>query len=124
MKKARIYGERLNLWTALNEAGREIVTQVEYAYKEYDENGELCGIGSEDIQPKFETENLGGSWWRYRFLGLDRKSKYVHGWDGKSYHKSGHRKFREYPSVYFRGDASIVRMVLAKQYGVAEIQLR
>lgn len=125
MKKAKIYGERLNVWTALNEAGKEIITQVEYAYREYNENGELCGVGSEDIQPVYEYEvPVNSSPWRYRFLGLDRKAKWVHGWDGKSYHKSGNRKFKEFPSVYFSGDASVVRTVLANQYKMAEIQLR
>ena len=53
MASIRIYGKKLNTWKVPDEAGREIIRQYEFAYKEYDvETGDLVGEGSEDFSPE------------------------------------------------------------------------
>ena len=46
----RIYGKRINEWKATDEHGREIITQIEREYTDYNSiTGEVVGCGSEDI---------------------------------------------------------------------------
>lgn len=81
----RIYGKTVNTWKAWEtfiwrgqEKEREVITQYEVEYKEYDKDGNLVAVGTED----FSAE-------RARVLD----NKWVWTWDGKTYNKGGHRMF-------------------------------
>lgn len=75
----RIYGKVLQTWTATDEAGRERLTQKEYFYRDYNEQGETIGTGSEDYSPERERETL--------------LKGYLYTWDGEKLNKGGNRWF-------------------------------
>lgn len=109
----RLYGKTLNRWTAFSEAlGREIETQTEVAYKEYDsETGDLVAVGSEDFSP---------SRWR-----SEVSRKWVHTWDGERRNKGGHRWFDDRGLYSFRkSERKAVVDYLRKVYAVEVIELR
>lgn len=74
----KIYGEILNRWTATDDSGREYTTQVELAYREYDSDGRLVNVGSEDFS-------------RGRYQEV--KHFQIWGWDGETRMKGGQRWF-------------------------------
>ena len=111
MAKVRIYGKELQRWTATDLSGREITTQVEYSYKEYNEAGELVGIGSEDFSPE-----------RMR-AELDNPSVYT--WDGERRNKGGHRWF-DYRGFYRirKSERQAFKALMKKRYGAELVELR
>lgn len=75
----KVYGKIINRWMHENERGHKITDQVEVEYKEYDSNGNLIGIGTEDFS---------GTRWH------DQTNLYfIWGWDGSHYNKGRHRYF-------------------------------
>lgn len=97
----KVYGATLNTWKAQDEKGRDVVTQYEIAYKEYDVNGNLISAGSEDFSPARKREELG--WYR------------IWMWGGNHYNKGGHRYFDPC------GDATIRRADVYKLKQLAAI---
>lgn len=112
MKTARIYGKTINTWRSTDERGRDIVTQYEIAYSEYDEEGNLRRTGTEDFSPAR--------------LGKQTKYRWIFTWDGKKLNKGGHRWFDGHGPIRFAGDSGIVKAVIAKQLNSREhlIELR
>ena len=111
----KVYGEIVNRWTAYSEEkGREITSQVEVAYKEYDRDGNQVGAGTEDFS-------------RQRWV--DQVSAYMlWGWDGETRNKAGQKWFRClcYRSIS-RSDVWKLRQVAAawyKDYNFAQIDAR
>lgn len=102
----RIYGKLLNTWSYTDDEGREIVTQFELAYKDYNsETGDLVAVGSEDFsQERYKTSI---SW------------KMVWTWDGVRYNKGGKRAFDFWRDIRFRksdGTRAVKDYLLAKHY--------
>ena len=124
MERGRIYTKKLNEWTALGDDGKEYLIQVEYAYNEYDENGNLVATGSEDIQPKGQMEAK----WLFYPMNLTGKNGnrifWIWTWDGQARHKSGNRKFICHGMMNVRGSKTAIRNALRKKYGCAEVQMR
>lgn len=111
MKRIRIYGKRLNTWTAINEKGREVATQIELAYKEYNEDGELVGTGSEDFSMERYNAEIQRVW--------------ICTWDGQKRNKGGYRWFDNCGSVEIRkADRKEVKKHYEEKYNAAEVQLR
>ena len=107
----RIYGKTIETWTHIDERGRERITQYEIEYKEYDENGELVGIGSED----FSTD-------RYHKTLL---TKMVYTWDGAKRNKGNYRWFECCGFVtYNRKYVKAVKAYLANKYNAELVELR
>ena len=76
----KIYGEKVNRWTAWDEnKGREVTTQIEVEYKEYDTTGKLVAIGTEDFTVARYIEQL--------------NDYSVWGWDGSHMNRGGHKYF-------------------------------
>ena len=75
----KVYGKIINRWMRVDERGREITAQVEVEYKEYNSNGDLIRIGTEDFSRERWNEQT------------DFYS--IWGWDGSHYNKGGHRYF-------------------------------
>lgn len=110
MKTFRIYGKRLNYWHVEDEKGRPILRQVEIAYKEYNEYGELIGVGSEDFSKE-----------RYDQI----VHKQVFSWDGEKRNKGGKRWFDDFGFVTInKRDSKIVKEYLTKLHGSTLLQLR
>lgn len=107
----RIYGKIIETWTHIDETGRERTTQYEVAYKEYDETGDLVGIGSED----FSTD-------RYHKTLL---TKMVYTWDGVKRNKGNYRWFDCCGFVtYNRKHVKAVKAYLANKYNAELVELR
>lgn len=111
MERIRVYGKKLNEWYHLDQNDRNRLAQVEYSYKEYNEDGELVGIGSED----FSSARLKG----------DMSSFWVWTWDGERLNKGGHRWFecRGYVKCR-RSDKKAYKKLAQKKYGAALVELR
>lgn len=111
MKTFRIYGKRLNYWHVEDEKGRPILRQIEIAYKEYNEYGELIGVGSEDFsKERYEREIL---------------YKQIYSWNGEKRNKGGNRWFDDLGSIiYNKRDSKIVKEYLTKLHGSTLLQLR
>lgn len=75
----KVYGKIINRWMHQDERGREVTTQVEVEYKEYDNNGNLIRIGTEDFSRERWNDQTG--------------FYFIWGWDGNRYNKGGHRYF-------------------------------
>ena len=75
----KVYGEIINRWMVEDERGRRITRQIEVEYKEYNRNGDLVRIGTEDFsRSRWEETTCHYHLW---------------GWDGSHYNKGGHRYF-------------------------------
>lgn len=111
MAKIRIYGKVLQRWTATDLNGRERTTQIEYSYEEYNEAGEVVGIGSEDFSPEREK------------LELDHISLYT--WDGERRNKGGYRWFdcRGFYRIR-KAERQAFKALMAKRYGAQLVELR
>ena len=111
----KIYGKTINRWTAFDEkSGKEITTQREIEYQEYDRNGNLVGCGTED----FSTER-----WK-----AEIRSYMMWAWDGKTRNKAGQKWFR---CLFYRtirkSDIWKLKQVTAawyKDHGFAQIDAR
>ena len=107
----RIYGKVLEQWTVTDDAGRERLRQEEIAYKEYDESGELIGVGSADFSIERKKREL--------------VRKFVYVWDGKRRNKGGKRWFDYIGAVtYTRNDARAVKEHFKRIYSAALVELR
>ena len=74
----KLYGPTVNRWTRIDELGRNVTAQREIQYREFREDGTLCGVGTEDFsRERWETVGTYDVW----------------AWDGVSYNKGGHRAF-------------------------------
>ena len=118
MERIRIYGKVVNTWKATEEYTRNgetferpVITQYEIAYKEYDEDGNLVGIGTEDFS-------------RERYRTIDRKQIWT--WDGQKRNKGGHRWFDYEGDVTCNlNQLAAVRKLMEKKYNkAAMVQLR
>ena len=114
----RIYGKTINTWKAWETytwkgetREREITTQYEIEYKEYDENGNLVATGTEDFS-------------RERYRQIDTQWVWV--WDGVKQNRGGHRAFECMGTVTFnlnnKGD--VIRYLWTKYNNAKIIQLR
>lgn len=90
-EKIKLYGKTLNTWKRMftvvwngEKREAECVEQYEFAYTEYNGNGEKVGTGSEDFS--FE---------RSRNLKYYR----IFTWDGQKRNKGGYRWFEEQKTV-------------------------
>lgn len=107
----RIYGKVLERWTITDDAGRERLRQEEIAYKEYNESGELIGVGSADFSLERKKREL--------------VHKFVYIWDGKRRNKGGYRWFECVGSViYTRNDATAVKEHFKRIYNAETVELR
>lgn len=107
----RIYGKELNTWEHELENGRVRTYQIEVAYKEYDKDGDLCGVGSEDFS--LDRYNVEMMW------------KFVWTWDGVKRNKGGHRWFECQGMVrYTRKDARAVKEHFKRVYNAELVELR
>lgn len=112
----RIYGKTLNQWTAVDERGREVLTQVELAYKEYDSRTcELVRAGSEDI-PMGNNPAA-----RNRYALAE-----VRTWDGRRLNKGGYRWWEYQGIVRYRpSDRKALREYIEHKYpSAALVELR
>ena len=108
--KMRIYGKTLNTWTSIDEKGREVITQREIEYSEYND-GVLVATGSEDFSPE-----------RYR---QEISEKWVWSWDGVKLNRGGHRAFEGMGRVKFRkSEKKEVIQYFKNKYQSALVQLR
>lgn len=111
MKTYRIYGKRVQEWTHEDENGRERLVQVEIEYKEYDEDGDLVGIGTEDFSLERMKKTL--------------VTRFIHTWDGKRRNKGGHRWFDYVGDVtYNKQDGKEVKRHFERKYNAELVQLR
>lgn len=110
--RIRIYGKILEVWTAEDARGREITTQTEIAYREYDsETGELLGSGSEDFSPARERSEIDCRW--------------IWTWDGDRRNKGGKRWFECHGMIKYRKrEKSEVKRYLENKYNSAALELR
>lgn len=118
MKRTRIYTRTVNTWKCWEPVlirgqyqEREIVQQYELEYKEYDEEGNLVGTGTEDFS-------------RDRYREIDQKQIWT--WDGKRYNRGGHRWFDYVGNVRFNlNDQRSVLLLMKKLHKNATlVQLR
>ena len=109
--RLRVYTAKpLNTWTAEREDGREEPVQFEYGYREYDNAGELCAVGTEDFSPARAGR---------RDIG------FVYTWDGKSYRKDMTRRWEYRGVVYYTGKKRILIRREEKLYpGAAIVEVR
>lgn len=109
--KVRIYGKELQTWTATDENGRECRTQTEYAYTDYNEQGEKVGTGSQDFCPALEKSELDTVW--------------VYTWDGERRNKGGFRWFdcRGFYRIR-KAERQAFKALMAKRYGAQLVELR
>lgn len=107
----RIYGKILHTWTYTDEQGRERTSQIEVAYRDYNESGQLTGTGSEDFSPE-------------RWNQTTRRNN-IWTWDGKKLNKGGHRWF-EYQGCYtFRKeDSKAVKALYKNKFNAAAVDFR
>ena len=114
----RIYGKVVNTWKSWETytwkgetREREITTQYEIEYKEYDEKGSLIATGTEDFS-------------RERYRQIDTQWVWV--WDGKKRNKGGHRAFECMGTVTFNlnNEGDVMRYLRTKYNNAALIQLR
>lgn len=112
MASIRIYGKKLNTWKTQDEAGREIIRQYEFAYKEYDvETGDLVGEGSEDFSPERLKKQTEEHW--------------IFTWDGERRNKGGHRWFDERGYVRHRSsEKKLVKEYMKNKYNAELVELR
>ena len=111
MTKVRIYGKELRRWTTTNENGREILVQVELSYKEYDEEGNLVGTGSEDFSKERWSSEIKRDW--------------VWTWNGVQLNRGGHRQFTCWGlTTYRKTDKKAVKALMAKRYNAVTVELR
>lgn len=117
--KVRIYGQIVNTWTAWKtitvrgeEREVEYTTQYEIEYTEYDMDGNVVGIGTED----FSAERYNTTF----------KSQEIYTWDGKKLNKGGHRWFEYRGFVRYNTEQrKEVKQYLKNKYNNAElVQLR
>lgn len=109
--KTRIYGKVLQEWIDHTQGTFGRFVQTEVAYKEYDENGELCGAGSEDFSPERNASETCSAW--------------VWTWDGHRRNKGGHRWFDCRGIVKFRkSERKQVKELLLRKYRATAIELR
>ena len=114
MNRVRIYGKIVNTWKAWEPIiirgqyqEREVVQQYELEYSEYDENGELVAVGTEDFS-------------RERYREIDQRWVWI--WDGKSFNRGGHRAFECMGAVKFNlNNQRAVFQYLRNKYGNASI---
>lgn len=106
--KVKIYGKMLNKWLSKDERGRNCLTQVEYAFKEYDLYGELVRTGSED----FSAERYHKTF----------KEAFVWTWDGHKYNRGGHRRFEDQGLIRFNKEQyKELKEYLSNKYPKAQI---
>lgn len=114
----RIYGKTVNTWKAWETfiwrgqtREREIATQYEIEYREYDESGNLVATGTEDFS-------------RERAMQLDTKWVWV--WDGKKLNRGGHRSFECMGTVKINlnSKAEVMKYLRTKYSDATLIQLR
>lgn len=111
MERIRVYGKELERWCHLDQNDKERLVQIEFEYKEYDEDGELVGIGSEDFSADRWHKDMITFWlWT---------------WDGERRNKGGHRWFecRGYVKCR-RSDKKAYKKLAQKKYGAALVELR
>lgn len=109
--RMRIYGKILQRWTVTDEQGRERTTQIEVAYKEYNEAGNLIGEGSEDFSPERWNQTT------------TRKNVWT--WDGKRLNKGGHRWFEYQACLTFRKeDSKAVKELYKTRLNAAAVDFR
>lgn len=107
----RIYGKVLESWEHEIAPGRVRIYQEEIAYKEYDQAGELVGVGSEDFSMDREKRELREAW--------------VWTWNGEKRNKGGYRWFELRGTVkYRRNDAKFIKEHFKRIYGAAVVELR
>lgn len=107
----RLYGKVLNRWTYVDEQGRERTSQIEVAYREWNEAGQLTAEGTEDFSPERWKQTT--------------RSAYVWAWDGQKLNRGGHRWF-EYQTyiTYRRPEAKAVKAFYKALYKAEAIELR
>lgn len=108
----RVYGKILNRWSHINDSGREVATQYEVAYKEYNtETLELVGVGSEDFSPIRYSKEI--------------KRQEVFTWDGERRNKGGNRWFEDRGGITYRkSERKAVMDYLKRLYNAELVQLR
>lgn len=111
IKTVRLYGKTVEMWTATNERGRDVMTQAEIEYKEYNALGELVATGTED----FSRDRYKEITWAY-----------VWTWDGERRNKGGHKWFERRFFIKFRKAErqTLKRYLTARYPEAAEIQIR
>lgn len=118
-ERARIYGKVVNTWKATEQCTdrsgkkreREVITQYEVEYTEYNKDGSIYRKGTED----FSRE-------RYNMI----QNKWVYTWDGHQLNRGGKRKFEDQGMIkYSRLQWEEVKSLLKHRYpDAACIQLR
>lgn len=108
----RVYGKVLEQWFAYNENGREVLTQEEIAYRDFDtETGELVGVGSEDFSPERERREIDRAW--------------VWTWDGQRRNRGGYRWFENAGYFKFRkSERAALREYIKARHRVEVVDLR
>lgn len=111
MNTYRIYGKVLESWEHEIAPGRVRTYQVELEYKEYNERGELVGVGSEDFSTERYFKELRGAW--------------VWTWDGQKRNKGGYRWFElRCMTLYRRKEVKLVKEHYRRIYGAAAVDFR
>ena len=118
-ERARLYGKVINTWTAKeqftdwngNHRERDIITQYEIEFTEYNRDGSIYRKGTEDFS-------------RERYSTI--QNKWVYTWDGHLLNRGGKRKFEDQGMIkYSRSQEKEVKKLLQAKYPGAEIiQLR
>ena len=86
----RLYFQRVREWHA-SEGEHGFINrllQFEVRYKDYNEQGELVGCGTEDFTPERWRDQTVGGW--------------VYGWDGNRRNKGGHKWWEVISAVHYR----------------------
>lgn len=110
-KTIRLYGDILEKWLQENENGRQILVQVEKSYKEFDLNGFLVNVGSEDFTPER--------------LNQEVDEKFIYTWDGEKRNNGGYRQFECKGLIHFRkSERKLVREYLVNKYNAEKVELR
>ena len=110
--KVKLYGKIINIWKAFDEIkNREVNTQYEVEFTEYNLDGTIYRKGTED----FSAE---------RFSTIT--NKWVYTWDGQNLNKGGKRRFEDQGMIkYSTFQAKEVKQLLNSKYPEAAlIQLR
>lgn len=115
--RVRIYGKLVREWFADWKDGRQLRTQVEYAYTDYDEDGHPVGVGTEDFSNERFNKHTRLLW--------------IFTWDGQKRNYGGKRWFCPEGTVRIRnvyGERGRVINVLKKIHSgctdAVEVQLR
>lgn len=107
MNTVRIYGKVINRWLVTDEKGRDRLTQLEFTYRDVDENGKTVATGSED----FSSERL----------RTQTERRHIYTWDGQRRNKGGHRWFDYEGSILFRkSEYKELKAYLKNRYPNAE----